>query len=100
MHGATYVIDLVFSREDLDADSIVVDIALAHEVLGTVKKELNYQNLDELDVFSGKLTTTEFLAQHVHGRVAGEMGGAFVGHLKVVLNESHVAWASYEGPVG
>ena len=100
MHGATYVIDLVFSRENLDADNIVVDIALAHDVLGAVKQELNYQNLDELETFAGKLTTTEFLARHIHLRVGERLGGAFAGQLKVVLNESHVAWASYEGPVG
>jgi 6-pyruvoyl-tetrahydropterin synthase len=106
LHGATYVIDVEFRRAALDADGLVVDIGLASEALRAVIGEFNYRNLDELADFAGRNTTTEYLAQVVHGRIAariaaGELGGAARGiaTLRVALHESHVAWAAYEAPL-
>lgn len=99
MHGATYVIDAEFSSEKLDPHNVVIDIGKAHEVLADVLKVLNYQNLDEMDIFKGKLTTTEFIAKYVYEEIAKEVKDIFSGTLKVTLGESHVAWASYEGAV-
>lgn len=104
LHGATYVVDVEFRREDLDADNVVVDIGLAGEVLKEVLGELNFKNLDDLEVFEGKNTTTEFMARVVFNRikvrvVAGRLGPNANGltSMKVTLHESHIAWASYEG---
>ena len=33
LHGATYIVDLELRREELDADGVVVDIALATQAL-------------------------------------------------------------------
>jgi 6-pyruvoyltetrahydropterin/6-carboxytetrahydropterin synthase len=104
MHGATYVVDLELRRPDLDGDGIVVDIGLASQALHAVLQELNFRNLDEEAAFSGRNTTTEFMARVVFDRVAariaaGELGEAAAGLVgaKVTLHESHVAWAAYEG---
>jgi 6-pyruvoyl-tetrahydropterin synthase len=106
LHGATYVVDAEFRRAALDADGLVVDIGLASVALKAVLAELNYRNLDELPAFAGKNTTTEFLARFVFDRLAenieaGELGAGARGldALRVVLHESHVAWAAYEGPL-
>jgi 6-pyruvoyltetrahydropterin/6-carboxytetrahydropterin synthase len=98
-HGATYVIDVVFSSPVLDGDNIVIDIAKAHDIVAEVKAELNYHNLDELPQFEGHITTTEYLARYIHQRISAQVVSFFSGDLKVVLNESHVAWASFEAPV-
>ena len=104
MHGATYVVDVEFRREQLDEDGIVVDIGLATQVLGETLAALNYRNLDEVETFAGRNTTTEFLAHHLFERLAaclrdGRLGAAAAGiqALRVTLHESHVAWAAYEG---
>lgn len=104
LHGATYVVDATFKRGDLDADGLVVDIALAGDQLKEILDELNYRNLDEIPDFEGQNTTTEFLAREIHRRMvervrAGKLGAAAPGctSLEIRLNESHVAWASYEG---
>jgi 6-pyruvoyl-tetrahydropterin synthase len=104
MHGATYVVDLELRRVALDADGVVVDIGLATEVLKTVLAELNFRNLDDEPAFIGQNTTTEFLARVIFDRIAvriaaGELGphASGLSQMKVTLNESHVAWASYEG---
>lgn len=106
LHGATYVVDATFKREALDDDGLVVDIALAGDQLKAVLDEMNYRNLDEVPEFTGQNTTTEFLAREIHRRLVaaihdGRLGAAAPGcsSLEVRLNESHVAWASYEGPV-
>ncbi|MEO0468538.1 MAG: 6-carboxytetrahydropterin synthase [Bacteroidota bacterium] len=100
MHGATYVVDATFFKSDLDENNIVIDIAIAHDVLKAVLEPLRYQNLDELPQFANKLTTTEFLARYIHEEMAKAVTGSFQGKLKITLGESHVAWAGYEGMVG
>ena len=104
LHGATYVVDLTFRREALDDDGLVVDIGLAAKLLKQVLEALDYRNLDEEPAFSGRNTTTEFMARVIFDRVAAAArtgalgaGGRGLGALSVTLHESHVAWASYEG---
>jgi 6-pyruvoyltetrahydropterin/6-carboxytetrahydropterin synthase len=112
LHGATYVVDVEFRRARLDADGLVVDIGLAGEALKAVLADINYRNLDDVPAFTGRNTTTEFLAREIFDRMAGriatgELGpgarrteaSAGVDSLRVVLHESHVAWAAYEGPL-
>ena len=106
LHGATYVVDVTFRRQMLDADGIIVDIGRAAEALRAVMGELSYRNLDDEPDFAGMNTTTEALAQVVGDRLAdsvraGDLGvGALeIDGLVVTLRESHVAWASYERPL-
>ncbi|MFO1076366.1 MAG: 6-carboxytetrahydropterin synthase [Planctomycetota bacterium] len=100
LHGATYEVVTEYATGRLDADGIVLDIGLCHDVLAEVLAPLRYQNLDDLPPFRGANTTTEFLAQWIHGEVAARIGGRFRGVLRVTLEESLVAWASFEGAVG
>jgi 6-pyruvoyltetrahydropterin/6-carboxytetrahydropterin synthase len=104
MHGATYTVDAEFSSPELGDDGIVVDIGRASTALQSVLGELNFRNLDEVPEFEGKNTTTEFLARVIFDRVsqrihAGELGPGSDGltRLRIVLHESHVAWAAFEG---
>jgi len=103
LHGATYVVDVEFRRPDLDADGVVVDIGRAGAALHTVLAAVNYRNLDEEAAFTGRNTTTEFLAAFVFERIVhaigrGELGAGAQGieSIRVTLHESHVASASYE----
>ncbi|MEH6692022.1 MAG: 6-carboxytetrahydropterin synthase [Pseudorhizobium pelagicum] len=103
MHGATFVVDAAFFTADLDEDGLAVDIGLAMQVLGEVLKPLNYQNLDEVEEFAGKVTTTEFLAKFIFDRLAKAIAGGRLGEgsgrirrLKVMLHESHTARGWYE----
>ncbi len=108
VHGATFVIDLELARHDLDANGIVADIGLVGELLKAVLAPLNYRNLDELEEFRGRNTTTEVLAREIAERVRarildGALGDEAKGALdgiKVTLRESHVAWGSYETRLG
>ena len=104
LHGATYVVDVDFRSTSLDDNGIVIDIGLATDAVHRILGDLNYKNLDDDPSFKGRNTTTEVLAHTVFDRIAaaigrGELGqgGRGVESLRVTLNESHIASASYEG---
>jgi 6-pyruvoyltetrahydropterin/6-carboxytetrahydropterin synthase len=99
LHGATFVTEVTFRRSELNDDSIVLDIGAAGDVLDEVLDGLNYKNLDEHPDFSGKLSTTEALAQYIADAVAARVrvggdGRALAG-LDVTLRETPDAWAAY-----
>ncbi|MCA8879511.1 MAG: 6-carboxytetrahydropterin synthase [Rhodobacteraceae bacterium] len=103
MHGATFVIDVAFYRESLTENDIVVDIGLAAEALQRVIAPINYRNLDEIDAFSGRRSTTEVLAHYIFMQMKAEIFANRLGsdareisRLRVTLSESHVARAWYE----
>ena len=103
LHGATYVVDATFRREDLDDDGIVVDIGLATQELAAVVGELSYRNLDDDPSLAGVNTTTEVLARVVADRLCERIHAGSLGEgarrltaVAVALHESHIAWVSYE----
>ena len=108
LHGATFAVEMEVRRAQLDADGLVCDIG---RVLATLKETLgalNYRNLDELPEFRGRNTTTEFLAGEIFRRLKariaeGALGPGTAGalaSLRIVVRESPVAWAAFEGPLG
>jgi 6-pyruvoyl-tetrahydropterin synthase len=106
VHGATFVVDVAFFREELTEDGVVVDIGRAHEALKQTLGLLNYKNLDDMPQFAGRNTTTEFLARHIFGAMAEAArakrlgpGSEGVARIRVTLHESHVARAWYEAAV-
>ena len=106
LHGATYVVDATFRRQNLGEDGIVVDIGRATEELRAVLADLNYRNLDDEPAFAAMNTSTEALARVIADRLAERVHGGALGDdareldaLSVTLHESHVAWAAYERPL-
>ena len=103
LHGATYVVEVTFRREELSADGIVVDIGRGERVLHDVLADLTYRNLDDHPDFVGVNTTTEVLAKSIADRIAdrvhaGELGddAGALGMLTVTLHETPTAAAGYE----
>jgi 6-pyruvoyl-tetrahydropterin synthase len=106
LHGATFVIDVAFMTETLDANAVVVDIGKANEAVKSILAALNYRNLDDLPNFKDANTTTEFLARYVFEQLArmarsGSIGreGRELAAIRVTIAESHVARAWYEAPL-
>jgi len=77
LHGATYIVDASFFSPVLNEMNVVLDIALAAELLKKILMELNYKNLDAVDKLKGKITTTEFLCQYIHEELSREVVGFF-----------------------
>jgi 6-pyruvoyl-tetrahydropterin synthase len=106
LHGATFAVEAEFRAEKLDGSNLLIDIGLARVELRRILDGVDYSNFDELPAFAGQNTTTEFMAAFIHERLAvacreGVLGdgGRAVASLKILLRESPVAWASFEGPV-
>ena len=106
LHGATFVVDVAFMAETLDANALVVDIGKANEAVKAVLAPLNYRNLDDLPNFKDANTTTEFLARYVFEQIArmaraGSIGreGRELAAIRVTIAELHVARAWYEAPL-
>ena len=95
LHGATYVVELTLWRDTLTAESIVIDIGEAAEVLQRALSDLNYRNLDEHPELVGTLTTTEAVAKLITERVASSLEGYELSKLDVTLREHPDAWAGY-----
>ena len=107
LHGATFAVEAEFRAPKLDRLNLLIDIELARGELRRILAEVDYRNLDEVAAFAGENTTTEFMARHVFTQLAkacragvlGE-GGIAVTGIKVLLRESPLAWAAYEGELG
>jgi 6-pyruvoyl-tetrahydropterin synthase len=104
LHGATFVVEAEFRAPRLDPLNLLIDIGLARDELRRVLAVVDYRNLDDVPAFAGQNTTTEFMAHYIHGRLAEACragvlgdGGRAVASIKVLLRESPLAWAAYEG---
>jgi len=105
VHGATFVVDAAFFTEDLDQNSLVVDMGIATDVLKETLAPLRYGNLDDMPEFKGKITTTEFLAHFIWTKLrdvavsTGLGDGGRLKRIRVSLHESHVARGWYEADI-
>jgi 6-pyruvoyltetrahydropterin/6-carboxytetrahydropterin synthase len=99
LHGATFVAEVTFRRRSLNDDAIVLDIGAAGGIIEEVLAGLNYRNLDDHPDFTGKLSTTEALAQYiaeaVSAQLRGDNDGRELSGLDVTLRENPDAWASF-----
>jgi 6-pyruvoyl-tetrahydropterin synthase len=103
LHGATYVVEAAFAREDVDDDGIVLDIGRALDALKAVLADLSYRNLDDVESLGGLNTTTEVLCREIADRLAARVHDGTLGvaatdlaRIRVTLRETPVAWATYE----
>ncbi|MNY70087.1 6-pyruvoyl tetrahydropterin synthase [compost metagenome] len=61
-----------------------------------ILSKLDYQNFDDLDVFKGKLTTTEFIARYIYDEVSLSVKSYFEGKINVSIKENPNAWAGFD----
>ena len=102
MHGATYVVDAEFFAEKVNKYNIIMDLGVVTNILADVLKFYSYKNLDEVEDFKGKITSTEFLAKDIYDRICEKLKNNYLedfnllNKIKITLIESNVAWASFE----
>jgi 6-pyruvoyl-tetrahydropterin synthase len=107
MHGATFAVEAEFRSARLDDLQMLIDIGEARLALRVVLDALDYTSLDANPAFAGINTTMEYVALHIHGALAeacraGGLGapGRTLSGIRVLIRESPVAWAAFEGPIG
>ena len=105
MHGATYLVDAEFFTDKLNKYKIIMDLGIVSTILKEILKTYNYQNLDDVEEFKGIITTTEFLAEDICNKILSKLKNEYIDDynslkkIKITLQESNVAWASYEKEV-
>ena len=102
MHGATYVVDAEFFAKKVNKYNIIMDLGVVTTILAEVLKFYSYKNLDDIDEFTGIITSTEFLAKDIYERICVRLKNDYLDDyhqlhkIKITLTESNVAWASFE----
>ena len=105
MHGATYLVDAEVFTDKLNKYNIIMDLGIVSTILKEILKTYNYQNLDDVEEFKGIITTTEFLAEDICNKILSKLKNEYIDDynslkkIKITLQESNVAWASYEKEV-
>ena len=102
MHGATYLVDAEFFTDKLNEYNIIMDLGVVTTILKDTLKVYNYKNLDEVDEFKDIITSTEFLAKNICEKILNKLQNNYpddykvLNKIKISLQESNVAWATYE----
>tara|TARA_B100000575_G_scaffold284426_1_gene278444 strand:+ start:83 stop:481 length:399 start_codon:yes stop_codon:yes gene_type:complete len=102
MHGATYLVDAEFFTDKLNEYNIIMDLGVVTTILKETLKVYNYKNLDEVDEFKNIITSTEFLAKNICEKILNKLQNYYpddykiLKKIKISLQESNVAWATYE----
>ena len=102
MHGATYLVDAEFFTDKLNEYNIIMDLGVVTTILKDTLKIYNYKNLDEVDEFQNIITSTEFLAKNICDKIVNKLKSDYpndyniLKKIKISLQESNVAWATYE----
>ena len=102
MHGATYLVDAEFFTDKLNKYNIIMDLGVVTTILKDTLKVYNYKNLDEIEEFKNIITSTEFLAKNIYDKILNKLKSDYpndyniLKKIKISLQESNVAWATYE----
>ncbi|MCC6812014.1 MAG: 6-carboxytetrahydropterin synthase [Deltaproteobacteria bacterium] len=102
VHGATLATTAELRVKALSPLDIVVDIGLFKKELRRVLERIDYQNLDSHAAFQKHRSTTERIAQFVADELASVLLGLGLdpeSALRVVVDESPVAWVAFERPL-
>ena len=97
LHGHTYRVEVSVRGEALKEDGTLCDITLVQRAVEGVLARMHYRELTELEVFEGRNTTAEVVAQVLFQQIAPALTGQGVSSLGVRVWESPQAYAAYEG---
>jgi len=100
LHGHDYRIDVVVSREELDGDGMVIDLAALEAELSSVRAELEGRDLDAIRSEDAEAVTVEVFARWVWDRLAPLVVAAGAEELAARVYESADAYGGYRARVG
>jgi 6-pyruvoyltetrahydropterin/6-carboxytetrahydropterin synthase len=96
LHGHTYRVEVGVRGESLQADGTLCDITLIHGAVDRALKTMHYRDLNALELFQGKNTTAETVAQVLLEQIIPDLEGRGLSSLFVRVWESPQAYAAYE----
>jgi 6-pyruvoyl-tetrahydropterin synthase len=99
LHEHDYRIEIVVSRDDLDAQGMVVDLDRLDEELTAIRAELDGQDLEAIRPPDAEAVTVEVFAHWAHARVAPVVRHSGGGLLAVRVYESPTQFGGYRATV-
>ena len=99
LHGHTYRVEVAVRGESLQEDGTLCDITVVQQAVDRVLKTVHYRDLTELDLFEGRNTTAEAVAQVLFEQIAPDLKGKGLSSVSVRVWESPQAYAACEGEV-
>jgi 6-pyruvoyltetrahydropterin/6-carboxytetrahydropterin synthase len=99
LHGHTYRVEVAVRGESLQEDGTLCDIVVVQQAVERVLKSVHYHDLTELELFEGRNTTAEVVAQLLFGQIAPELKGRGLSFVSVRVWESPQAYAAFEGEI-
>src|SRR5438309_11131309 len=75
LHGHTYRVEVAVRGESLQEDGTLCDIVVVQQALDRVLKTMHYRDLTELELFEGRNTTAEVVAQVLFEQIAPDFKG-------------------------
>ena len=99
LHAHDYRIDVVVTRDGVDARGMVVDLDALDTELRAVHDELEGRDLDAIRPASAEAVTVEVFARWAHERLAPVVRHSGGGELRVRVYESPAAFGGYRSTV-
>ena len=86
--------------------NVVMDIGVLNSIVKNIVERFHYKNLDDLNEFREVLTTIDYLCGYIHKLILeqlqlrqDEIGNSTLRNLKIKIEETSSAWASYENEI-
>lgn len=99
LHGHTYRVEVAVRGEALQEDGTLCDITVVQEAVERVLKTMHYRDLTELDLFEGRNTTAEVVAEVLFEQIAPDLKRKGLSSVSVRVWESPQAYAAYEAEI-
>lgn len=99
LHPHDYRLEVVITRERLDAKGMVCDLDVVEAALEATVGKVEEKNLEVIQPSDAEAVTVEVLARWAHGDLAEALPGDASQTLFVRVWESPVAFGGYSGPL-
>jgi 6-pyruvoyltetrahydropterin/6-carboxytetrahydropterin synthase len=99
LHGHTYRVEVAVRGESLQEDGTLCDVIVVQQAVDRVLMTVHYRDLTELELFEGRNTTAEVVAQVLFEQMAPDLRGKGLSSMSVRVWESPQAYAACEGEI-
>jgi len=95
LHGHNFFVETLYEGDGLNKDGMLVDFKILKENLRDVLNTLDHTYINEIPFFSGRASSSEYIAMYVFEELEKLLQGSRVSLKEVRVWESGDAYAAY-----
>ena len=95
VHGHNYRVQVTVAGAQLDQQGMLIDFGQLKSICAEVIGELDHTDLNQHPVFAAANPSSENLARHIFGQIAGQLKGSGVCLAAVTVWESDTSRVTY-----